>query len=105
MAVSESFQGHVKVWLGVSGWEEDVSVTNDSFEVCLHEFKHKMQVSFVGEGVNQLDYVWVFELFEKFDLSKSSEVDPFLLLPQPNLLYRHRLSSLHSDMTLVTLEE
>lgn len=95
VAVSQSLQCHLKVWFYVCWWKKYVSVTNNCFKISLHELEDKMQISFVRECINQLDYIWVFKLFKQFNLSKCCKINPLLLLPKPNFLNSHCLSSLH----------
>lgn len=94
VAKCKSFQGHLKVRFSVSGREEYVPVTNDSFEVGLHELEDKMQVSFVWKSLGQLYDVGMFEFFKQFNFPKCCDVDSFLLLPKPNFLDGHSLSCL-----------
>jgi len=53
-----------------------------------------MQVPFVREGMDQLDYIRVFKLFKKFNLSKCCKIHSFLLSSEPNFLDCNSLPSL-----------
>lgn len=61
---SKSFQRHLDIRFYIRRWEEDISITNHSLKICLHELKHKMQVSFVREGINQFNNVRILQLFQ-----------------------------------------
>ena len=53
VAISKSFKCHQEVRFDVGRWEEHVWIANDSFEVSLHELKHKVQVLFVRKRIDQ----------------------------------------------------
>lgn len=92
--MSKTFKRHLKVRFDITRWKENIPVSYDSFKVCLHEFKHEMQIPFMWEAINQLNYIWIIELFKQFDFSKSCKIHPFFLLANPNLLNCNRLSCL-----------
>uniref|UniRef100_A0A7C9F124 Uncharacterized protein n=1 Tax=Opuntia streptacantha TaxID=393608 RepID=A0A7C9F124_OPUST len=45
-----------------------------------------MQISLVRKGINQLNYIGIFKLFQQFNFSKGCKIHTFLLLPKANLL-------------------
>jgi len=94
MANQKSFQSHLKVWFYVPRRKKYIWITNNRFEISLHELKHKMQVPFVRESIDQLNYIRVFKLFKQFNLSKCCKIYSFLLFSEPNFFYCNRLSCL-----------
>lgn len=98
MAKSKPLQCHLDVRLDVSWRKNYISITDYSFEICLHKLKHEMQVPFVRECIYQLDDIRILQLFEQLNFPQSREIDTFLLLPQTNFLDSNYLPSLHNSL-------
>ena len=52
MANCKPFQSHMHVGLYISWRKKNIPITNNSFQVGLHELKDKVQVTLVREGIN-----------------------------------------------------
>ncbi len=89
MAHCKSFECHLHVRFDVCRRENNIPVSYDSFQITLHEFKHKVQVPLVGININEFNDVGVMELLEKLYLPQSRDIHPFLVLSQPYFLHRY----------------